>query len=384
MLRPLKIILLLALLAACSSQDVPATPTAEPTPSGPPSLSERVTFIPEGFEISIYGGLAKQGGKSLAFGPDGYLYILTIDGQIFRLRDDYDNDHIADGRDVLYVNEASALDHAVGLAFGPDGALYVSDKGRIVQMLDANSDGIYDSIKPIVFDLPAMVYPEHSNNGIAFGPDGKLYIGVGATTDHGPIQAKWESSILRMNPDGSDLEVFATGFTNPSDLTFAPNGDLFTVDNAPQQLDMTLRYLPPEELDHVRQGRDYGFPNAFGKILPAGNTSEPAITEFFPFTFSAGLVYYGVTQFPPAFRNGVFVAQLGTNAETGSNQGHSVIFVPLRPTADGTYTGDFQLFLQFLPEWGEPSDVIVGPDGALYVLEYLTGEVFRVLYTLQG
>jgi len=388
MMRQLKLILLLLLLAACSSQaeTVTVEPTAEPTPSGPPPLAERMLFVPEGFEIQIYGGLARSGASSMTFGPDGSLYVLTVDGQIYRLRDDAQDDHAADSRELIYTNEATVLEHAVGIAFGPDGALYISDKGRIVRMLDVDGDEVYDSIDPIVTDLPALLYPLHSNNGIAFGPDGKLYVGVGSSTDHGPIQQQREASILRMNPDGSELEVFATGFRNPYDLTFSPNGDLFTADNGPDQLDMTLRYIPPEELNHVRQGRNYGFPDAFGKLLPAGNTSEPPITEFFPSTVSSGLVYYSGAQFPPAFQNGVFVAQFGTGVpamlDRGILQGHTVVFVPLQPTADGTFTGDFQLFLQFVPAWGRPIDVTVGPDGALYVLDYLTSEVFRVTYTL--
>lgn len=389
MMQWMKIIPLLLLLAACSRQEATPTPTTAPAaPSGIPPLSERVKFIPEGFDIQVYGGIAKMGSSSFTFGPDAYLYILTVDGQIFRLRDDLKDDHFADARDLLYANETQVLDHAVGLAFAPDGTLYVSDKGRIVRMLDIDSDGIYDSIDPIVTGLPALLYPLHSNNGIAFGPDGKLYVGIGSTTDHGPIKERWEASILRMNPDGTELEVFATGFRNPYDLAFSPSGDLFTADNGSDQLDMTLRYLPPEELNHVRQGRNYGFPDVFGKMLPQGTTSEPPITEFFPSTVSAGLVYYGANLFPPAFRNGVFVAQFGTGVpaiiDRGIDQGHTVVFVPLQPTIEGTYTGDFQLFLQFLPDWGRPIDVTVGPDGALYVLEYLTGEVYRVSYVLAG
>ncbi len=382
MMRYLTITLLLILLVGCSS--AADTPTVEPTPPGPPPLTERVTFIPDGFEISIYGGLARPGASAFTFDPDGEINVLTNDGQLFRLRDD-NGDYIADHRELLYANEANVLEHAVGLAFGSDGALYISDKGRIVRMLDVDSDGIYDAIDPIVFGLPALVYPFHSNNGIAIGPDGKIYVGIGSTTDHGPIQEQWEASILRMNPDGSELEVFATGFRNPYDLTFLPNGDLFAVDEAPDQLDETLRVLPPEELNHVRQGRDYGFPNVFGKTLPSGNTSEPPIAEFPAASVSAGLVYYSATQFPAAFQNGVFVAQFGTRTPSVElDSGHGVIFVPLQPTADGTYTGDFQMFLQFTTEWGRPVDVTVGPDGALYVLEYLTGEIFRVVYAPAG
>jgi glucose/arabinose dehydrogenase len=386
MTHPIKMILLLLLLAACSgqAQSITSTPQPSPTPSGPPPLQERVKFIPKGFEISSYGILSVGGGTSLTFGPDGDLYVLSVSGQIFKLRDTND-DHIADSVDVVYQNEAGVLNYAVGMTFGPDGTLYVSDKGRIVRMLDIVPDGIYDAIDPVIVNLPALLYPFHSNNGIAFGPDGKIYVGIGSTSDHGPLKVKWEASILRMNPDGSDVEVFATGFRNPFDLAFSPNGDLFTADNSPDQLNRTLRYVPPEELNHVRQGRDYGFPNVYGKMLPPGNTTEPPITEFFSSSVNAGLMYYSATQFPAHYRNGIFVAEYGTAVpairERRIDEGHAVVFVPLQPTDDGTYTGDFESFVLFTPHWERPVDVTVGPDGALYILDNPTTEIFRVSYT---
>jgi hypothetical protein len=95
--------------------------------------------------------------------------------------------------------------------------------------------------------------------------DGRIYF----ATD------RWgRPNLASMKPDGSDMETFATGFRNPYDLAFSPNGELFTADNSPDSLDATLTYLPPEELDYVRQGRNYGFPTAFGD-LNDGDTEPP-------------------------------------------------------------------------------------------------------------
>jgi hypothetical protein len=180
--------------------------------------------------------------------------------------------------------------------------------------------------------------------------------------------------------------VFATGLRNAYDLTFSPQGDLFTADNNPDRFDRTLRYLPSEELNHIRQGHFYGFPEVFGAPYPGHNSTAP-ITNFFPSVASSGLVYYATDHFPEPYRDAVFVAQWGSIAHPVQardiRNGYQVVYVPLEPTADGTFTGDWQVFAMFHQDAGEyrPVDVTVGPDGALYILEYMEAVVYRVRYT---
>lgn len=340
-------------------------------------------LLPDGFVDEIY---AEPEGAELpsvlTFAPDGDLYLLTVPGKIFRIRDT-DGDHKSDSIETLYDNAQGELVQAVGLAFYDD-KIYISDSGRISTIADTDSDGKLDTITPIIEGLPSLQFPDHSNNGIAFGPDGKLYVGVGATSDHGPLKDPLEASILRMNPDGSDMEVFATGFRNPYDLAFSPDGALFTADNNPSQMNETLRYLPPEELIYVQQGKNYGFPNAYGMEITDG--SAPPITEFFASVGSSGVAYYSADAFPPEWRDGVYVAQWGTGAnvalDRGLTNGQAIVFTQLHPTADGNYTGDWKPFLLFDTDEGlRPVDVTVGPDGALYMLEFSRSTIYRITYT---
>ncbi|HVU10670.1 MAG TPA: c-type cytochrome, partial [Phototrophicaceae bacterium] len=214
----------------------------------------------------------------------------------------------------------------------------------------------------------------------------KLYIGVGSTTDHGPIRVKDEADILRMNPDGSDLEVFATGFRNPYDLVFSPQGDLFTSDNSPDSLDASLEYLPPEEIDHVQQGKNYGFPNVFG-FPPPGSDTMPPVVDLPTSSASSGITYYAADQFPDQW-HGLYLAEFGTGADdskaAGLHTGRQVIFVSLKPDGHGSYTGSWQPFAVFpdnLAMTYTPIDVTVGPDGALYIAEWNSSTIYRVTYT---
>ncbi len=348
-----------------------------------PPLARQGIVLPPGFTAEVYAQPDDAEIPGLiTFDPDGNLYLMTVGGKIFRMTDT-DGDHKIDQTNIIFDNSKHILTHSVGMAFR-QGVIYISDSGRISTLEDSDGDGKLDKLTPIVEGIPSLGFPDHSNNGIIFGPDDKLYIGVGATTDHGPLRVPMEGSILRVNPDGSDLEIYATGFRNPYDLAFSPDGALFTADNNPSELNETLRYLPPEELNQVFEGRDYGFPRVYGYPPPGDNSVAP-VTEFYASVGSAGITYYSADAFPPDWRNGVYVAQWGTGANVALDRsitnGQSLVFVPLTRQADGTYTGDFKPFLYFDTEKRlRPVDVTVGPDGALYMLEFAFSTVYRISY----
>jgi glucose/arabinose dehydrogenase len=355
------------------------TPTAEP--SATPFPLADIVDIPDGFEISVYAELpqARTAITVITFEPDGgALRVLALDGRMFEVRDQ-DNDGVGESITQVLFNADDGglpLEYTVGLAFH-EGQTFISDKGRIVTVADSDEDGVYDSFAPIIENLPALEYPYHANNGIAFGPDGKLYIPVGSTTDHGPIQQAYESSILRMNPDGSAVEVFATGFRNPYDLVFSPAGELFTADNSPDAIDDLLTFYPPEELNLVREGRDYGFPDAYGFNVRLrnfdGRTVEPPIAEFMSSTVSAGVLYYADGVFPPAYHDSVFVVQYGGFL----GRGYKVVYVPLEAQADGRYLGTVQTLVSFQQGW-QPIDITLDQAGNLYIAEWSRGTIYVV------
>lgn len=359
-------------------------PEMTPEPTEAPVTAETLMVLPAGFEANIYQHMAHTPAaiSVILFDEQGDMLVLTIDGRIFRLIDT-DDDGVVDIEQIIWQDDEEAddfvnLEWAVGMALYED-RIYVSDEGRIGYFEDTDEDSLLDTYTQIVEGLPARIFPLHSNNGIAFDPDGKLYVAIGSTTDHGPLQVEYESSILRMNPDGSELEVFATGFRNPYDLAFSPDGELFSADNAADRPDQDMEWYPPEELNHVREGRDYGFPDVYGNNLqarpPQGET-EPPVTEFVTSVVTVGLTYYAADHFPEYYQDGVFVAHFGGF----TNQGREVVFVPLEPTDDGSYTGRYESFADFNRGFNVV-DVTVGPDGALYVVEYSQGYILRVTYT---
>jgi len=357
-------------------------PTETPTPQPTDVPIGQIVRLPEGFIAEHYYFLeeAPTSIGVIEFDEDGSMLVLTVDGRMYRLSDT-DGDHVADEKQQILFNTEDSfvqLEWAIGLARYMD-RYYVSDKGRIGYLEDLDGDGIFDEYTNIIDGLPNHQYPLHSNNGIVFDSENRLYIGIGSTTDHGPLQVEWEASVLRMEPDGSNVEVFATGFRNPYDLAFSPDDELFTTDNAPDGLDQTMAFYPPEELNHIREGRDYGFPDVYGHglaIRDVERETEDPVTDLTTSSVNVGLVYYAADHFPEYYRDGIFAAQFG-----GFNgEGREVVFVPLEPTDDGTYTGTWEDFARFRSGFN-PIDVTVGPDGALYMAEYSKGYILRVTYT---
>ncbi|MDI9641564.1 PQQ-dependent sugar dehydrogenase [Geitlerinema splendidum] len=337
--------------------------------------------VPEGFSARMVARLPVEYPTVITFDENGSLYVLSLEGNIVRLRDE-DGDGEYETSQFLYLDEQDALNHAVGMAIHA-GSFYVSSGGQISILNDTDGDGVLDEVNVILDGLPSMVHPYHSNNGIAFGPDGKLYISVGSTTDHGPVIDPLEASILRVNPDGTELEVYATGIRNAYDIVFSPEGDLYTADNSPDHLDPSFNTLFAEELNVIVRGGHYGFPEVFGQTERADIISP--IAELPTSSASSGITYYAADQFPQTYQ-GIYVALFGTGAASierlGRNTGKMVVFIPIEKDAGEIRAGTWQPFARFQTGYFDysPIDVAVGPDGSLYIAEWTTATLHRVRY----
>ncbi len=352
------------------------TPVATVTPQPtidildlPPGFTAQHWAIVEGAQSSI---------TDIEFAPDGDLLVLTLDGRIYRLGDE-NGDGFADRQQqVMQRGEPFSLQNSKGMALHA-GQLYVSDRSRVLRVSDSDGDGIYDSLETIVEALPSIDYIHHSAGGIAISDEGVIYITVGSSSDHGPLQVPFEASVLRVNVDGSELGVFATGIRNTFDLTFSPGGELFGADNAPDKLDNLLNFFPPEELNHLREGRNYGFPDVYGMGLVlrqnAGPTEQPVV-ELPTSSASAGVAYHAHRHFPPAWRDGVYVALHGGNI---SWLGKRILFIKLTPDGAGSFSGTSHLFAKLPSNY--PVDVAVAPDGALFIVERRHGSIERVTWS---
>jgi hypothetical protein len=252
----------------------------------------------------------------------------------------------------------------------------------------------YDNIEARLDDPPRPVVvtdalPGKDHHGwkyLRFGPDGKLYIPVGAPCNI--CDEKGFAEIRRMNPDGTGMEVYATGVRNSVGLAFHPlNGQLWFTDNG---RDMLGDDLPADELNYApRPGMNFGFPychqgdlpdEKFGKGRDCADYTLPA-AKLDPHGAALGLAFYTGGMFPAEYKNRLFITQHGSWNRT-EKIGYRVLALEVQPDGKVLEQRVFaEGWLQGQKVWGRPNDVMVMPDGALLVSDDMAGVIYRISYT---
>jgi glucose/arabinose dehydrogenase len=298
------------------------------------------------------------------------MYVTSFDGNIYLL-----NDLNRDGRADSLFTFAAGYYLPLGVTVHPiTGDVYVSHQGGITVLSDTDVNGKADTNRVLVNNLPTEL---HQNNNLKFGPDGWLYMGLGSTCDACTEYDSRSATILRFNIETGASEIYATGLRNPYDLAFDPvTGNLFATDNGRDDLGMDA---PFEELNHIIQGGNYGFPNCWNKQdQPGCENTIPPVAFFESHSSANGLDFYNGDRFPAEFRNNAFVSIFGSWLKPNVRTGIQRVIL----TAKGeTYTGDNSWFVRF-PDGIMPLPLLFGPDDALYVGDYINDAIYRISYGL--
>ena len=348
-----------------ATQTITQTPT--PVPTIPPSTVElEGAEVPPGFSLIKFADLYRPTG--LAFDEQGRMYVTSQDGNVYILHDE-NQDGRADARATFSTGYYFPLGVAV---HAPTGDVYVSYQGAIIVLTDTDGDDRADQEQLLVDDLP---FDKHQNDNLEFGPDGWLYLGVGSTCDACEDPDPRSASILRFNVQTGESQIFATGMRNPYDLAFHPEtGDLFATDNGRDDLGMEA---PFEELNHIVQGGDYGYPDCWNEHdQPSCENSIPAVAFYEAHSSANGVDFYNGETFPAEYRGNAFVTIFGSwlkaNVQTGIQR------VVLTPNGN-TYAAETNWFIRF-PTGVMPLSLLMGPDDAMYVGDYVNDAIYRISY----
>lgn len=346
---------------------------------GSPAL-ERIQ-LPAGFSIELWARV--ENARQMALGrhdaaQGGTVFVGSMRaGQVHAIR--YDAGFKAQGPTVL----ASGLQMPTGIAYR-DGSLYVGAINRILRYDRVEAGGNFPPAPVVVTDrLPTDTH--HGWKFLAFGPDGKLYVPVGApcnVCEPGPRHG----NILRMNADGSGMETFASGVRNSVGFDWQPQtGELWFTDNG---RDMLGDNLPPDELNAApRAGLHFGFPYChggdladpeFGSKRACADFTPPA-RKLGPHVAALGMRFYTGSMFPPAYRGQIFIAEHGSWNRT-DKIGYRVSLVRVQGGKAVGYETFASGWLQGDAVSGSPSDVLVLPDGSLLVADDYAGAIYRITY----
>lgn len=316
----------------------------------------------------------------MAVAPSGVVFVGSrAAGKVYALVSTQRN-HVID----KVVTVAEGLDAPIGVAY-VNGALFVSEISRLIRF-----DGIDTSFdKSPKYQVIATGLPRdkwHGEKIVKAGPDGKLYIPVGAPCNVCNKEDEPYSKIFRMNLDGSQREEFARGIRNSVGFAWHPDTKhLWFTDNGRDELGDNV---PSDKLNTApTAGLHFGFPYCAGGVLADPEFSggrkcsefvEP-LAKLGPHVASLGLAFNTGTQFPAQYKNQLFIAEHGSWNRT-QKSGYRVALVTLADSKVVSDTVFVDGFIQNGEVIGRPVDIAFLADGSMLISDDHRGRVYRVTY----
>jgi glucose/arabinose dehydrogenase len=279
---------------------------------------------------------------------------------------------------------ADGLNSPNGVAFR-NGALYVAEISRVLRFDNVEADPANPG-QPVVVNDSFPTDEHHGWKYIAFGPDGRLYVPVGAPCNICAREAPLYASITRMDPNGNQLEIFARGVRNTVGFDWHPETKvLWFTDNG---RDWMGDDLPPDTLKRApEKGLHFGFPYCHAGRIPDPEYGDrrlcsefhPPAIELGPHVAALGMKFYTGRMFPEQYRHHIFIAEHGSWNRTVPI-GYRITLVRLEENRAAAYEVFAEGWLQADGAWGRPVDVLVMPDGALLVSDDRAGAIYRISY----
>lgn len=364
--------------------------------NNPPFNVERTIKLPPGFKISVFAATMTDP-RFMAVAPNGDIFISERYQGKIRVLVDRGRSGVVQSIETF----ADGLLYPHGIAFY-NGYVYVAEENEVIrypyQPGDLKARGSREVIVP---DLPQGKGPEllngHQTRTIVFGPDGKLYVSVGSSCDVCVEANPKRGTIMQYNPDGSGGRVYASGLRNAVGINFDPKTNLLwaTV--------MGRNFLgdnfPPDYLTPIKDGGNYGWPYCSGVPLKPdpdyGNgkesfcaSADQPLLGLPAHIAPLGLAFYNKGPLPEIYQNGMFIGYHGS-LQRSSHYGYSLNYVSMRPgrlqKGPTEFATGWLNSPQPLPDgkpdsWGRPVDVVIGPDGAIYLSDDMAGAVYRIYY----
>jgi glucose/arabinose dehydrogenase len=337
--------------------------------------------MPPGFQIEVYADDV-PGARSMTMSPSGVLFVGTRKGGRVYAVVDENGDRTADS--VVTICEGLNMPNGVALW---NGDLYVAEVHRILRFTQIESH-LDKPVKPeVVYDqLPGDRH--HGWKFIRFGPDGRLYVPVGAPCNicrkANPVYA----TIARINRDGSGFEIFAHGVRNSVGFDWHPKTDeLWFSDNGRDWLGDDL---PPDEINRAAvKGLHFGYPFCHGgEVADPEFGSEKACGQFTSpevrlpaHVAPLGIRFYTGRMFPEQYYRQLFIAEHGS-WNRSRKVGYRITLVRMKSGRVAGYEPFAQGWLTGNSAWGRPVDIEVMSDGSMLVSDDKNGVIYRIFYSL--
>jgi glucose/arabinose dehydrogenase len=355
---------------------------------------ERPSFplkLPSGFSISVFAKDLPGARVMLPEPVSGDQWRLWVSqtsaGQISRVT-------VQGGRVVGQDSPGGLQDlrkpHGLALPPGEPGYLYVAEEHQISRrLLESGDPGAK------IADLPTG--GNHFTRTIGFGPDGRLYVAIGSSCNVCHEADQRRAKIYSMNSDGSDFNEYARGLRNAVFFAWHPVTEQLWATEMGR--DLLGDDLPPDEINIVREGGNYGWPTCYGKNVhdatfdkntylrnPCQEPFEtPSFLDIPAHSAPLGLAFVPPTAgWPEEYWYNLLVAYHGSWNRSVPT-GYKVVRFKL--DREGRYLGSQDFITGWLRQTdgryealGRPVDIAFGPDGATYISDDKAGLIYRVTY----
>lgn len=339
----------------------------------------RIEVFADGLGDSLISYPGPAPGPRMMLLKDGILMVSIPDKGLIAVLPDLNGDHKADSVGVFI----DGLNHPHGLDYY-NGWFYIAEENRLIRVKDVNNDFIAEkeTIEVLINDIPTG---GHSTRTVKVH-NGSLYLSMGSSCnvcyETDPIRA----AITHCNLNGSNSTVFASGLRNAVGMAFHPlTGQLYATENGRDWLGDNL---PPDEINLVEEGKNYGWPICYGKNVHDTNFDKntyirdpcenctPSLVDLQAHSAPLGLNFYYGTSFPQEYQGNLFVCFHGSwNRQEPT--GYKVVRINMTDlTVHDFATG----WLQGTSVLGRPVDVIVSDDGSLFVSDDNAGRIYRIYY----
>lgn len=364
--------IVVALTVACGRDSGPSSADRPITPAEVDSLQ-----VVPGLAVNLFAQV--PGARVLSVGPDGALYVSqTSLDQVSRVVD-ANGDGVADSQAVVLRN----LDSPHGLAWRGDW-LYIANTGAVVRVRIQNGSPVGTPETLVRYNTGGG----HFTRSVVIAPDSMMYVTIGSSCNL-CVEADSDRAVaMRFDLDGKSGIVFARGLRNAVGLAVHPvTHELWVSSHERDNIQPDHQDLPPEEIDVLQQGGDYGWPYCHSDRVPNPeyhdqarcNPTIPPALMMQAHSAPLGIAFLATaTKLPASMRNDMLIAFHGSwNRDVPTGAKVAIVHTTAnRPSSYADFLWGFQRGDG--SRWGRPTDVAVWTDGSVLVSEDLGGGIYRV------
>lgn len=346
-------------------------------------FEDRFLNLPEQFKIELFATNIPSA-RGMVFDDENNLYVTSLAGSLYVLTD---SDNINGADKIVTVDSSLKSPHGIDFY---NGDLYVAEENQVIVYKNISADGKFSEKKVVIPNLPTG---GHVTRTVKVGPDKKLYVAVGSSCNLCEESDFRRAAITRYNLDGSGEELFASGLRNTVDFIFRLNAEtlqyqIFGVDNGRDRIGDDI---PPEEINLIEKGGNYGWPFCYGKKIANPeyqdrnqfciDQTKDSYIDMQAHSAPLGVATTNSQEnFPEGLIDNAFIAFHGSWNRT-TPTGYKVVTVNL----DDSKSVPSNFITGWLTDsgevWGRPVDTIFDSQNNLYVSDDKTGSIYKIVYS---